>query len=250
MGLAATPDNTWETNGGKPGERPAQDGLSSSPILQDYRTMQDLVFATLRDDIFAGRMKPGERLNSSLLARRLGVSRMPIREALSRLISVGLVENIPHRGAFVKKLSIEEVIEIYYIRAALEGIAARMAARNLSPEDARRLTQLCDEMMADADQGHDGRFLELNFTFHNIIYRAARSTRLEGLILQYYRYSEPYRALGLDLPGRFEEILAEHCQLARALVARDPDLAEKCAREHHLNTARRIARSVGSTSII
>ena len=217
-----------------------------TPIRQDYRTIQDIVFTTLRDDILSGRVKPGEKLNTSQLSQRLGVSRTPIRESLNRLTSIGLVENIPHRGAYVRKLSIEEIIEIYYIRAALEGIAARLATRNLKEEEIQRLLGICDEMESYLSSGDYQKILEINFQFHNTVYQAAQSPRLHSLISQYYRQSEQYRALGLELPGRYTEICEEHRNIARALEARDMERAEYYAREHHLNTARRIARSVGS----
>jgi len=194
---------------------------SSTSIRTGYRTIQDIVFTTLRDEILSGDLKPGERLNTSQLSQRLGVSRTPIREALNRLTSVGLVDNIPHRGAFVRKLSIEEIIEIYYIRAALEGIAARLATRNLKQEETQRLLQICDEIEAHISTGEDQKILETNFQFHTTIYQAARSPRLQSLILQHYRQSAQYRALGLELSGRYAEICEEHRNLARALADGD-----------------------------
>ena len=223
------------------------DDLRLPSITGDYHTMQDLVFTTLRDEIFAGRLKPGDRLNTSELARRLGVSRMPVREALNRLISVGLVENLPHRGAFVTKLSVEEVIEIYYIRAALEGIAARLAVQSMTPQAKKRLLEICDAIERAINEEDDLMILRLNFDFHSLIYESIQSERIEDLIFQYYTLTEQYRALGLDLPGRYDEIKGEHRRIAEAIAAGDADAAEKYGREHHLTTARRIARSVGST---
>jgi len=223
---------------------------NTSTIVNDYRTMQDLVFSTLRDEILSGRLAPGERLNIGQIAERLGVSRTPVRESMNRLASVGLIEIIPHRGSFVKKLSLEEIIEIYYIRAALEGIAARLAARNLGSEAIERLRAICAEVRSCVEPADDDRFLALNFEFHDIIFRDARALHLEELIRQHYVRSEQYRALSLDLPGRHAEICAEHQAIAEALAARDADRAEHHAREHHLNTARRIARSIGSTDVI
>lgn len=218
------------------------DGL----VHRDYRTMQDIVFTTLRDEILSGRLKPGAKLNSSQLAERLGVSRTPIREALNRLMSVGLVENAPHRGAYVRELSIDEVIELYYIRAALEGIAARLAARNIKPEEAQHLLRMCDKMEAYDSLEDYHEFPSTNFEFHNLIYQAAQSPRLQNLIVQYYRQSEQYRTLGLELPGRYKEICREHRAIAEALAQGDMDRAEFQAREHHLNTARCIAASTNS----
>lgn len=218
--------------------------------LNDYRTMQDIVFTRLRDEILSGKLRPGDRLNTTRLADRLGVSRMPVREALARLASAGLVENVPHRGASVKKLSVEEVIEIYYIRAALEGMAARLATRHLTESDISRLRRLCDTLESNTAVGDDAQVLAANQEFHTLIYHAAQSPRLEDLIMQYYRHSTQYRALGLDLPGRYAEIAAEHRSIVEALAAGDPDAAEVAARTHHLNTARRIARSAGSSIAI
>ncbi len=219
----------------------------ASTIREGYRSIQDIVFSTLRDEILTGKLKPGDTLNTIHLSKRLGVSRTPIREALNRLVSIGLVESIHHRGAFIKKLSIQEIIEIYYIRAALAGIAARLATSHLDGEDKKRLFQLCDEMESHLSQGEYQKMLDVNFQFHNIIYKAAQSPRLEGLILQYYRLSASYRALGLELPGRYAEICREHRNIAQALSEGDRERAEFYAREHHFNTARRIAKSAGSS---
>jgi len=226
------------------------DDLRIESVIEDYRTMQDIVFTALRNDIFAGKLKPGERLNTARLAERLGVSRMPVREALSRLISVGLVENLPHRGTFVKKLSVDDVVEIYCIRAALEGIAARLAAPRLGPEEIGRISDLTMKIEHAVKAGDDRQILALNFEFHDIIYQAAHAPNLYNLILQYYRHSEQYRALGLDLPGRYLEIMDEHRAILAALQLGDVDAAERSARQHHLNTARRIVSSMGSNIII
>lgn len=207
--------------------------------------MQDIVFEKLRDYILTGKLKPGEALNTIELSKLLGVSRTPIREAINRLTSVGLVENVPYKGAFVRELSVRQVIEIYYIRAALAGICARLAAKNLTAQMKQEMLRLCEEMeTAVAEKEHD-LMLEKNYELHSIIYKASQSPRLESLVVQYYAQSEQYRALGLELPGRYEEILHEHRKIVQALIEGNKDEAEQYAREHHFNTARRIARSFG-----
>lgn len=215
-------------------------------IRDNYQRIQDLVFTTLRDEILSGKLQPNEKLNTNQLANRLGVSRTPIREALNRLISVGLVETFPHRGIYIRKLSIEEIIELYYIRAALEGIAARLAVRNLKEDEMERLRQYCDDMEAQHLVGNYQKLLEINFLFHETIYKATNSPQLQDLLFQYYNRSKPYRTLGLELPGRYKEVFDEHRQLVAALASGDMERADFCAREHHLNTARQIAKSIGS----
>ncbi len=219
-------------------------------IRDTYQRIQDLVFTTLRDEILSGKLRPNEKLNTNKLSKRMGVSRTPIREALNRLISVGLVEALPHRGIYVKNLSIEEIIELYYIRAALEGIAARLAARNLTEDTMERLFKYCDEMEAQYLEGNYEKFLEINYLFHETIYESTQSPQLQDLLFQYYNRSQSYRTLGLDLPGRYKEIFNEHRQLVAALASGDLEKADICAREHHLNTARQIAKSIGSDTRI
>jgi len=218
----------------------------TEPVLKEYRSILDIVFTTLRDEILTHKLKPGDTLNTIQLSKRLGASRTPIREALNRLASIGLVEYIPHRGAFVKKLSVPEIIELYYIRAALAGTAARLATGKLSEEQKQELLRLCDLMEDHLSRGEYQKMLDVNYKFHSTIYQAAQSPRLESLILQYYRLSTPYRALGLELPGRYAEICQEHRSIAQALVDEGRERAEFYAREHHFNTARRIAKSTGS----
>ena len=98
-----------------------------------YRTMKEIAYEAIREAILSGRFLPGQRLVADELAQEFGTSRMPIREALQRLENAGLVSITPHRGAVVSELSEQEIVEIYHIRAVLEGLAARLAAPHLAP---------------------------------------------------------------------------------------------------------------------
>jgi DNA-binding GntR family transcriptional regulator len=212
-------------------------------IKLQYRSIQDIVFSTLRDEIVNQKLKPGDILNTVELSKRLGVSRTPIREALNRLISIGLVEESPHKSCYVKTLSIEQVFEIYYIRAALSGAAARLAATRISEEDQKRLLDLCDQMENIKDTDPSKQMLNKNREFHAIIIAAAKSPNLENLLEQYYQLSQHYRALALEFPDSYRQVCEEHRRIAQALLARDKEKAEISVREHYFNTARRIARA-------
>ena len=102
---------------------------------EKYRTMQEIAYDAIRDGILAGRHGPGQRLIADDLAKELGVSRMPVREALHRLEVAGLVTITPHRGAVVSELSENECVEIYHVRAVLDGLATRLATPHLSEAD-------------------------------------------------------------------------------------------------------------------
>ena len=227
-------------------EVPRSDTATSSESIRSvYRSMQDIVFETLRDEILSGKLPPASALNTLSLSKRLGVSRTPIREALNRLVATGLVENVAHRGSFVRKLSIGQVVEIYYIRAALAGVCARLATRRITDAQKKKLVALCDKMERDTSGGDLKAMLRHNFEFHEIIFKAAHSPGIESLALQYYHQSEQFRALSLELPGRSAEACKEHRGILNAILAGDADGAERSSREHQLNTARRIAQSLG-----
>jgi len=210
-----------------------------------YRSMQDIVFETQRDEILSGKLRPGQSLSTLSLAKRLGVSRTPVREALNRLISIGLVENASYRGCSVRKLSVEEVIEVYYIRAALAGVCARLATKRITEAQKKKLAALCEKMEKDRPHEDLKAMLHQNFEFHNIIFKAAHSPSVEALALQYYHQSEQFRVLSLELPGRFEEVFREHREILQAILDGDAERAERSSREHQLNTARRITNSLG-----
>ncbi len=207
--------------------------------------MYDLVFNSLLDDILSGRMKPGEKVNINEISERLGVSRTPIREALKQLVSAGLVENEPHRSPFVKKLSVEEIIEHYCIRAALDGIASRLASFHLDEERIGELERLCLLMESLSDVSQYAETLDANFQFHSLIYAAAGSPRLQELCLQFYRHSDQFRHLSMDIPGSHAQICAEHREIVKAFRGRDSNAADEATRRHYFNVARRIAGSVG-----
>ncbi len=211
------------------------------PIRNEHKSMQSIVFEKIKDEILSGGLKPGEQLNTLELSTRLGVSRTPIREALNHLTLIGLVEYVPYRGSFVKKLSVEQVIELYYIRGALAGVSARLAIKNLSKKQFEKLSLLCEKMEELLAAKEHSQMLEINSEFHGIIQKATQSPAIEGLMDQYYTQTEQYRHLALELPGRYIEVCAEHRRIFESFQRGDRESAEFYSREHYFNTARCIA---------
>ncbi len=211
-----------------------------------YRTMQEIAYDTIREAILSGRYAPGQRLMADDLAQELGTSRMPVREALHRLEAAGLVSLTPHRGAVVSELSRDEIVEIYHIRAVLEGLAARLATPHLARRDHTRLVALLDEMASAAAAGPDqDRLLRGNRDFHEIIWKAAHAPRLHELLENLYIASQRFRNLSLLLPGRLTEVVQEHRRIARALATGEMAAAERFAKQHYENTAQRLLVEVG-----
>ena len=213
-------------------------------MLGTYHTMQEIVYDTIRDAILSARYRPGQRLVADELAKEIGVSRMPVREALHRLEATGLVTLTPHRGAVVNELSEAEIIEIYHIRAVLDGLATRLAAPHLCKPDHARLNAILDQMAAAAKAKDLDRVLHVNREFHQIIWQAARAPRLQSLLENLYDASQRFRHLSVLLPGRLEQLTQDHRRITQALARGDVNRAERFAIEHHEGTARRLLNSI------
>jgi DNA-binding GntR family transcriptional regulator len=211
---------------------------------EKYRTMQEIAYGAIRDGILAGRHGPGQRLIADELAKELGVSRMPVREALHRLEAAGLVTITPHRGAMVSELSENECAEIYHIRAVLDGLATRLASPNLSQADHTRLARLLDEMDAAVAVQDLERVLRINRQFHMLIWDASRAPRLRELLENLYDASQRFRNISVLIPGRLDQITHEHRLIVEALARKDAAAAERFATDHHEGTARRLLASI------
>jgi DNA-binding GntR family transcriptional regulator len=217
-------------------------------VATAYRTMRDITYDAIREAILSGRFLPGQRLVADELAQEFGTSRMPVREALQRLENAGLVSSTPHRGAVVNELSEQEIVEVYHIRAVLEGLAARLAAPYLGPADYERLNALIDEMAATSTTAPDLELLLCgNRDFHEIIWQAARAPRLHELLENLYDASRRFRNISILLSGRLEQIVQEHRRIVQALAAGDTAAAERFANEHHEITAQRLLDEVEKT---
>jgi DNA-binding GntR family transcriptional regulator len=190
--------------------------------------LKEAVAARIRELIFSGRLRPGTKIDQDELADELGVSKLPVREALITLESEALVRNIPRRGAFVAHLSRVDVMDHYNVFGMVSGLAAERAATALSDDELADVVELNDRMRASSSATEQE---ELNFRFHRAINRASGSRRLRSVLL----------LLGQSLPARFfvnypswtEIANPDHDRIVRALRARDPQEA-RAAMERHL----------------
>lgn len=189
----------------------------------------EYVFRALRDAIHDGRLTQGARLREEEVARWLGVSRTPVREALGRLAARGLVQEAPGRGLVVVELTKRQVIELYAMRKILEGAAARFAAQHASPSEGDMLRRLAAECR---DAGTPAKMAQCNRAFHQAICEAAHNRYL------FQALSDLGDALALLPSTTFEETgrggtaYVEHMKIAEAIIAHDADAAEAAGRDH------------------
>jgi DNA-binding GntR family transcriptional regulator len=194
------------------------------------RSRADFVFESLRDAIADGRIAVGERVREEEIARDLGVSRTPVREALQRLQQRGLLVFGAGRGLVVAELSQHQVLQLYAMREILEGSAARFAAQHATAADVTILYRLQKEL---ADAKPDALLLvTLNRRFHQAIYEAAYNQYLlQTLNMLHDSFALLHNAT-FRVPSRRFESDEEHRRIVVAIEKRDPDAAEEAAREH------------------
>jgi DNA-binding GntR family transcriptional regulator len=206
-----------------------------------HRTLAERAFATLHEAIVTGVLAPGERLPIEELADVLEMSPMPIREALRLLDSVGLVENIPHRGARVTELSIDDLREVYEARLALEPLAVRHAAENFTKETADRATEALAAHVKAYKQRDPGLVWATHTAFHFALYDAANSRWMSRLIHPLWETSERYRFAMLPVRQNLDKRRLEHERILQACIDHDPDVAARELHNHLARTANLVA---------
>jgi DNA-binding GntR family transcriptional regulator len=214
-----------------------------------HRTLAERAFATLHEAIVTGVLAPGERLPIEELAEILEMSPMPIREALRQLDSVGLVENIPHRGARVTELSIDDLREVYEARLALEGLAVRHAAERFTEND----TAAARERLQDHVKAYRSRDLRAIWSthtaFHFALYNAAHSRWMTRLINPLWETSERYRFAMLPVRMNLDQRRLEHERILEACARHEPVAATRELHNHLARTANLIANAMGAEDL-
>jgi DNA-binding GntR family transcriptional regulator len=186
----------------------------------------------IRAAIVEGRLEPGQRLKEEELARELGISRTPVREALLFLQAEGLVESEPNRGATVRAYEPEEIEDMYELRALLEGHAAHRAATRISEEDLGRLRESNERFATLGAENDVVDLVRENLAFHNTVLEAAGSERLAAMVRKVIELPLVYKSFYWYSPE--QKLISDHYhrELTRALEARDAERAELIMKEH------------------
>jgi DNA-binding GntR family transcriptional regulator len=210
----------------------------------DGKTLATTIAQRLRALILDGHLLPGARLPLTEIATNLGVSVMPVREALSRLEAERLVVMRPRRGAVVASLSAEDAEEIYAMRVALEALCARRGAEQLGPSDVVNLEDLFGQMEKAHEAGDLAAFIECDRAFHSQLYAISGRDRLirniQELQERCRRYL-PHLYQGWEMA---ENPVEAHRPLLAAIQARDPALVERLTREHMQQAADRLLKEI------
>lgn len=200
--------------------------------LDSYKPLRELVLEAIREAIIDGKLQPRERLMEIQLAEELGVSRTPVREALRKLELEGFIVMVPRKGAYVADLSYKDIADVFEIRAALEGLAAGLAAERITEEELEEMGRLLVEKGEAVAANDIDRCVEVDTKFHENLYKASRNDRLITILSNLREQIQRFRLTSLSYPGRMRQSWDEHRVIVEMLEARDISAVRQLATEH------------------
>ena len=219
----------------------------SNPLLST------LTYEAVREVILSGEIPPGQWLRQEPLAERLGVSQATVREALKQLVSEGLAIHVPHKGVKAVMLSVDDLEDIYDIRAFLEGLANRLAAARISKTELSKMRKILPHTVVTATSQSTDTAREANQEFHWIAIRACGRTYLTRMLAQAWGLMDPYMVYGRFLNGErgleerieaSELDLNDHAELLKALESKDGEAAQAVTKEYVHRSFREIEEQI------
>lgn len=204
---------------------------SDQPLsLPSHRTKTDLVYEALRQAVVSGRYQPGSRIVADQLAQEMGISKVPVREAIVRLVGEGWLQVKAHVGAVVPELSPDDILDTTMLRAATEGLATRLAADHITPAILSQLRALLERMEKAAKRDYL-RYPRLNLEFHSLAFQSCPYPSLRAMAAS--SAEKTYRLAPVRmLPDYLPESQAQHRDLLEALAHRRGEEAERLVRHH------------------
>ena len=195
----------------------------------------DAAYATIRQAILVGQLRPGDRLAEEQLAGEFGISRTPIREAIFRLEAERFATRQVRRGLVVRGISEEQVLEVFAVRGALDRLAASVAAHSATAPERARLRWINEQIEARMQQVGHTDISELTMQFHEALAECAHNTVLVQIVVQLLDTARRFGPTIFSLPGRATVAVAEHRAMLEAIDRGDADLAGRLAAEHITN---------------
>jgi len=211
----------------------------SVKIDSETRLVRDVVYEKIKEAILTERYKPGDHLVEREIASQFNISTTPLKEAIGLLKQEGLVITRPRVGTFVSNDIMNSLEEINLVRAALEGVAARLAATKITHDEIQQLRDVIKEMEVYTKKQDIEKIIDLNAHFHKLIRTFAKNNYVSKQIEAIHSYDRHFRRIALSQAGELNLALKEHKQIFEKIAARDLDRAEEAIRNHiHLTTIR------------
>jgi len=201
--------------------------------INDYELLSKKVYHILKERIIKGNLKPGEKILEVNIAKRLGVSRTPVREALRELAAEGFFAMKPNLGMIVIGFSIEDLKEVLEIRKLLEGFATSIAAKKISKEEIKKIEKIIKKMSISISKNDLLVYSDLNAEFHNLIFNICGNKRLIKIYDNLSNSEHRFRIRSLrNNPERLRYSLKEHQEILEALKRKDSEQAYKLSQKH------------------
>lgn len=192
----------------------------------------------LKDAITKGDLKPGEKLVEEEIAKKLNLSRTPVREALHKLAALGYVKLFPNQGIFVTQISLEDLKEVVQIRAILEGFATRIATSLITNQEIEKLENITEKMklcfLNDINKDIINKYCNYDIDFHNAIINISNNKRLADILYNLREITTDFRNMAFKVPGHIEYSIECHNKIIDTFKKRDPKQSEILAQEHVL----------------
>lgn len=208
------------------------DEFVKSTNFNQNKPIREIVYESLRKTIISGVIPVGERIVEKEYASRLNISRTPVREALRMLEMEELIESIPRVGVVVKRISPEDVVEIYKIRQQLEILATTTAMENITKEEINEIKDLLDLTEQKNNDGDVEEVIRLFGEFNKKIYKASGMKRLAGMIGRLNEYIQRFRNISISENERREKALREHREILRLIEEKNKPGLEKIIHDH------------------
>lgn len=198
-------------------------------------SLEKLAYDAIKEAILSFRLKPGQSLVENDLARQLNISKTPVRDALLKLEKEGFVIKIPYTGTYVTDIDPQTVMDIFEIRAVLEGLAVRLATPLVTEGDINEMQELLRKHRSASNQDDIQQAAVLNKQFHEWLIHIASNPWLRQILSNLDDHLQRYRTLSNFQTGRLDKSVDEHQRILDAMKRRDADTAEKAIREHILS---------------
>ena len=206
--------------------------------IEGYELLSQKVYRLLKSEIIKGSLKPGIKLLEEKIAKQLGVSRTPIREALKQLAAEGFVKITPNFGVDVIEFSLDDLCEVLQIRKVLEGLAASIAAKKISKEEITKLEEITKKMSISISKPKPDvvAYSDLNAEFHNLIFNVCGNKRLTKICNNLSSSDHRFRIRALrNDPERLKYSLKEHQEIVEALKRKKSEQADRMSQKHVKN---------------
>ena len=200
--------------------------------LENYELLSQKVYHVLKNAIVRGDLAPNSKLILTEIAKSLGVSNTPIREAINKLVSEGLIKIIPNKGILVKEINIDDFQEILQVRAFLDGLIAKIASEKITDEEIDEMMGVIHEMEYTVKKDDRLNYNDLDIQFHDFLLNITGNNKLKEIYNNLINQSNRFRLRTLKIPDRMGKSLKEHREIAFKIKERNPDEANRVSQEH------------------